>query len=136
MTELRSAIACAALACSALFRAALACSAIACAGSTETRHGDRVDVSAYPPEIRSAYRLFALRCSRCHTLARPLSAHITEPQHWVRYVARMRRTPGSGINRQDAEVILRFLLYVAELEKHEQAEPDPHARRDQDGGAR
>jgi hypothetical protein len=126
MTELRSALAC----------AALAYGALACAGSAQTRHGDRVDVSTYPPEIRSAYRLFALRCSRCHTLARPLNAHITEPQHWVRYVARMRRTPSSGINRQDAQVILRFLLYYTELEKREQAKPDPDAQHGQDGGAR
>jgi hypothetical protein len=101
----------------ALWCAALACCALGCFGSTQARHGDRVDVSAFPPEIQSAYRLFALRCSRCHTLARPLNAHITEPQHWVRYVTRMRRTPGSGINERDAKVILRFLLYYTELEK-------------------
>ena len=55
----------------------IACSTFGCFGTTRTRHGDRVDVSGYPPEIRSAYRVFALRCSRCHTLARPLYAHIT-----------------------------------------------------------
>ena len=95
----------------------IACSTIGCFGTTRTRHGDRVDVSGYPPEIRSAYRVFALRCSRCHTLARPLNAHISDEQHWVRYVTRMRRTPGSGINRHDADVILKFLLFYTRVER-------------------
>jgi hypothetical protein len=120
----------------ALACAALTCSLLACFGSTQARHGDRVDVSAYPPEIRSAYQLFALRCSRCHTLARPLNAHISEPQHWVRYVTRMRRTPGSGINAHDAQVILRFLLYYTAIEQQEQAHADAHAHADEDGGVR
>jgi hypothetical protein len=106
----------------ALAWAALACGTLGCFGTTRTRHGDRVDVSSYPTEIRSAYRVFALRCSRCHTLARPLNAHIQDEQHWVRYVARMRRTPGSGINRYDAEVILKFLLFYTRVEKGEGAQ--------------
>ena len=103
--------------------AALAFGALACFGTTRTRHGDRVDVSSYPPEIRAAYPVFALRCSRCHTLARPLNAQIREPEHWVRYVTRMRRTPGSGINPRDAALILRFLLYYTAHEKEHGAEP-------------
>jgi hypothetical protein len=79
--------------------------------SNEARRGDRVDVSGYPPDVQQAYRVFALRCSRCHTLARPLNARIRDPQHWVRYVTRMRRQPGSGIDADNAQVILRFLLY-------------------------
>ena len=61
----------------------------------------------------SAYRVFAVRCSRCHTLARPLNARIDDPQHWIRYVARMRRQPGSGISRADTAPILRFLHYYS-----------------------
>jgi hypothetical protein len=77
----------------------------------EARSGDRVDVSRYPEDIRDAYRVFAFRCSRCHTLARPLNARIDDPAHWVRYVRRMRRQPGSGIDASNADTILKFLLY-------------------------
>jgi hypothetical protein len=77
----------------------------------ESRRGDSVDISSYPPEIRESYRVFAQRCSRCHTLARPLNARINDAQHWVRYVNRMRLQPGSGIDADSAKVILRFLLY-------------------------
>lgn len=88
----------------------LAC-ASGCAGGHEERRGDSVDVSKYPPEIQEAYRVFSLRCSRCHTLARPLSARIHDPQHWIRYVRRMRRMPGSGIDQSNGDRILSFLLY-------------------------
>lgn len=91
---------------------ALAALALApgCTGH-EARRGDRVDVSGFPLEIQDAYRVFAFRCSRCHTLARPLNARIDDPEHWVRYVRRMRRQSGSGIDAQNSEVILKFLLY-------------------------
>jgi hypothetical protein len=93
-----------------------------CAGS-EARRGDRVDVSGYPEEIRHAYRVFEFRCSRCHTLARPLNARINDPQHWVRYVRRMRRQSGSGIDEQNGETILKFLLYY----HRDRFEPDAGA---------
>jgi hypothetical protein len=61
------------------------------------------------------YRLFAARCSKCHSLARPLNSGIDDDEHWTRYVARMRRQPGSGISAEDAVAILRFLhLYSIE----------------------
>lgn len=94
--------------CGALLCALLA---TACAESNKARRGDQVDVTNYPPEIRAAYQVFASRCSRCHTLARPLNARISDPQHWVRYVNRMRLQPGSGIDAQNGAIILRFLHY-------------------------
>ena len=102
--------------------------ALAGCATHDTRRGDRVDVSKYPEEIRDAYRVFAFRCSRCHTLARPLNARIDDPQHWVRYVRRMRRQPSSGIDDKNGETILKFLLYYhrARLHQDESAtEPQP-----------
>src|SRR5262249_13953278 len=91
-----------------------------CAGSSRIRHGDTLDVSRYPEDIQAAYKVFAVRCSRCHTLARPLNARIHDPQHWVRYVARMRLNPASGINAKNGEIILRFLLYYMHQREQEQ----------------
>jgi hypothetical protein len=88
----------------------------------ESRRGDSVDVSNYPPEIRESYQVFAVRCSRCHTLARPLNARINDAQHWIRYVNRMRLQPGSGIDAANAKVILRFLLYYHDHESSHGAE--------------
>ncbi len=64
-----------------------------------------------PEELQEPYRSFAFHCSRCHTLSRPLTARVNKLEHWDRYVARMRRMPGSGISERDGRVILRFLYY-------------------------
>jgi hypothetical protein len=102
-----------------------------CAGPNSMRQGDRLDVSRYPQDIQQAYQVFAVRCSRCHTLARPLNARIHDAQHWVRYVQRMRLNPSSGINAKDGDIVLRFLLYYMhqqDQEQHERDEPvEPEA---------
>ena len=79
-----------------------------------------LDPSTMPENIRPDYALFAHKCSKCHSLARPLSANITDDEQWVLYVNRMRRQPASGISREDQEGILRFLkYYAAELRRVE-----------------
>jgi len=98
--------------------------AISCATTTGNRIGDSLDTSQYPPDIRDAYKVFAVRCSRCHTLARPLNARINDPQQWVRYVQRMRLNPASGINAKNGEIILRFLLYYMHQRQKERGEQD------------
>lgn len=97
---------------------------LGCSGQMDSlRQGDQLDVTSYPKDIRDAYAVFAVRCSRCHSLARPLNAHISDPQHWVRYVHRMRLQPGSGIGPKAAEQILHFLLFYAELEARRESFP-------------
>ena len=98
--------------------------AIGCATTTSNRTGDQLDVSQYPPDIQDAYKVFAVRCSRCHTLARPLNARIRDPQQWVRYVQRMRLNPASGINAKNGEIILRFLLYYMHEKEKARGEQD------------
>lgn len=77
------------------------------------QRGEGLDPSKMPESMRADYDLFAQRCSKCHSLARPLSANITDDEQWVLYVNRMRLQPGSGISRSDQEGILRFLRYYA-----------------------
>ena len=102
-----------------------------CAGASKVRHGDSIDVSNYPKDIQDAYAVFAVRCSRCHTLARPLNARIHDAQHWQRYVTRMRRNPSSGINATNADIILRFLLYyMHERDSAEQGAAEPESEPD------
>ena len=70
---------------------------------------DAIDVSSYPEEMQRSYELFAARCSKCHTLARPINSHYALPEEWSRYVKRMMRKPGSGINPKDGRAIYEFL---------------------------
>jgi hypothetical protein len=104
------------LGCAALLAGAALLVAHGCAGA--------IDVTSYPKDIQAAYEVFAVRCSKCHTLARPLNARIHDAQHWVRYVTRMRRNPSSGINAKDAEIILRFLLYYMHQTDKAESEPE------------
>ena len=89
--------------------AALAFSS-ACGGNK----GDGLDVRSMPPAVVADYELFAIRCSKCHSLARPLGSGITEDAYWAKYVERMRRQPGSGISPADVPTILRFLHYYSQ----------------------
>jgi hypothetical protein len=68
------------------------------------------------PQAHADYELFALRCSKCHSLARPLNSGIDEDEYWRMYVDKMRRQPGSGISEDDAFIILRF-LHVYSIEE-------------------
>ena len=67
-----------------------------------------------PPELRSDYAVFAQRCSKCHSLSRPLESGITDDGFWKAYVERMRRQPASGISLADEAPILRFLHYYSQ----------------------
>ncbi len=110
-------------------RLALACALgaalFACIGGGSGRRGGlpEATIQSFPPDVAEAYQLFAVRCSRCHTLARPLDASITDYHHWEEYVARMRHHAGSGISPRDAERILVFLKYYTDL-KVKQLEGD------------
>jgi hypothetical protein len=72
-----------------------------------------LDPSTIPVDVRADYAVFSQRCSKCHSLARPLNSGIDDDDFWAMYVARMRRQPGSGISLEDSAVILRFLHYYS-----------------------
>ena len=71
-----------------------------------------IDVTAYPPKMQEAYELFTNKCSRCHTVARPINSTFM-PEEWRKYVYKMMRKPGSGLTPKTAEEIIRFLMYDA-----------------------
>ncbi len=71
---------------------------------------DKIDVSAYPPEMQKSYKVFASKCSKCHTIARPINTTMTRPE-WERYVKRMMHKPNSGISDKDGKQIFDFIVY-------------------------
>ena len=80
----------------------------------EDRGPNFIDVSTYPPEMQENYKLFERKCSRCHTLARPINSEFTG-ETWRRYVYKMMRKPGSGLTPKTAEPIIQFLIYDSEV---------------------
>ncbi|MCW5837575.1 MAG: hypothetical protein KIS78_34600 [Labilithrix sp.] len=93
----------------------------ACRGSRT----EGLDSGKLPESLRADYALFTQRCSKCHSLARPLAAGITDDEQWSLYVNRMRRQPGSGISYDDQERILRFLRWHAAELRRREAEKKP-----------
>lgn len=72
------------------------------------------EVGELPPQLEAAYRVFAINCSKCHGLERPLTAPVSDHGHWERYVARMMRTPSSGISATEGPIILSFLFWYTD----------------------
>ena len=75
-----------------------------------------IDVAPYPPEMRANYKLFEQKCSRCHTLARPINSEFAG-ETWRKYVYKMMRKPGSGLTPKTAEPIIQFLIYDSQTRK-------------------
>jgi len=71
-----------------------------------------IDVSGYPEQQKTNYDMYALKCAKCHPLARSVNARFTA-QDWKRYMKRMIRRPNSGINEEQAAKIYDFLKYYA-----------------------
>jgi mono/diheme cytochrome c family protein len=71
---------------------------------------DKIDVSAYPAAQQANYKLFASKCSKCHTIARPLNTMMTKDE-WSRYVKRMMHKPNSGISDTQGKQIFDFVVY-------------------------
>ncbi|MBI2389851.1 MAG: photosystem P840 reaction-center cytochrome c-551 [Deltaproteobacteria bacterium] len=90
-------------------------------GCSGARRVDGLDPSSLPPDLRADYEVFAHRCSKCHTLARPLDSGITNDQFWRIYVTRMQRMPGSGISDSDVARILRFLRHYSAEQRAKKA---------------
>jgi hypothetical protein len=74
------------------------------------RGPETVDVSAYPAEQQKNYQTFQVRCSKCHTLARPLNSRL-RGEGWRAYIRKMMRKAGSGIDDGDSKAIFSFLEY-------------------------
>ena len=107
--------------------AAIALALASCAASNGRSEG--LDVATLPADVRADYAVFARRCSKCHSLSRPLGSGITDDRDWVMYVTRMRRQPASGISENDVTVILRFLHYYSmELVQKKEKAGGPSSR--------
>ncbi|MGB7546245.1 MAG: hypothetical protein WBM14_00715, partial [Terracidiphilus sp.] len=76
----------------------------------------KIDVSSYPAEQQKAYKLFDSKCSKCHTIARPINTAMTKAE-WERYVKRMMHKPNSGISDNQGKAIFEFLAYDQQMRK-------------------
>jgi hypothetical protein len=108
--------------------------ALACGGEMATR-GEGLDTAGMPSDVSQDYQVFAQRCSKCHSLSRPLNSGIDSDEYWALYVERMRRQPSSGISKEDTVPILRFLHYYVVQQREAKARKESGAAETRDAGA-
>lgn len=77
----------------------------------------KIDVSKYPADIQAGYKVFASKCTKCHTLARPINCEFALDDEWERYIKRMMRKPGSGVTAENGKAIFEFLAYDSKIRK-------------------
>ncbi len=91
------------------------------------QRGESLDPATVPEALRDDWELFSHRCSRCHSVSRPLLARVDTADHWAHYVERMRRQPSSGITEEDVPGILRFLTWYSAHRDGAPPAPQPPA---------
>lgn len=77
----------------------------------------KIDVSKYPKDMQERYKVFAKKCSNCHTLARPINSDFVLDEEWERYVKRMMRKSGTLISPEEGKQIFEFLAYDSKIRK-------------------
>jgi hypothetical protein len=85
--------------------------ACGCGGAASPAASALAPGAAAPTDIQTACDLAAHRCSKCHPVERLLLAQVSRPEHWVRYVDRMRRQPESSISDDEGAIITRCLVF-------------------------
>lgn len=84
---------------------------------------DKIDVSKYTQEMQDIYsNVFTKKCSKCHTIARPINAPYALPAEWNKYIKKMMKKPGSAINPIAAKKIYKFLVYDSSIRKKDKIE--------------
>lgn len=77
----------------------------------------KIDVSKYPPDMKAGYKVFADKCSKCHTPARAINCDFVLDDEWERYVKRMMRKAGSLISPEEGKQIFEFVVYDSKTRK-------------------
>jgi hypothetical protein len=77
----------------------------------------KIDVSKYPAEQKANYKVFAEKCSKCHTIARAINCEFATEDEWERYVKRMMNKGGSMFTAKDGKQIFEFLTYDSKIRK-------------------
>jgi hypothetical protein len=77
----------------------------------------KIDVSKYPKDMQDRYKVFSVKCSKCHTLARPINSDYVLEDEWERYVKRMMRNAGTFISPDEGKQVYEFLVYDSKTRK-------------------
>src|SRR6266568_2055290 len=84
-----------------------------------------IDTSAFPPQMREAYDLMTVKCTRCHSLERviiavqtgvcPVTKEGFSKKTTEHIVARMFVKPDSNMTKSEAREIMMLLNYMLDV---------------------
>jgi hypothetical protein len=78
----------------------------------------KIDVSKYPADMKTKYKVFADKCAKCHTIARAINCEFALDDEWERYIKRMMNKAGpSVISAADGKQIFEFITYDSKIRK-------------------
>jgi hypothetical protein len=77
----------------------------------------KIDVSSYPKDMQDRYKVFSVKCVKCHKLSRPINCEFVLDDEWERYIKRMMRKAGTFISEDDGKKIYEFLVYDSKIRK-------------------
>ena len=77
----------------------------------------KIDVSKYPEDMKAGYKVFAVKCGKCHSLARPINCEFALEDEWERYIKRMMRKAGTLISPDEGKQIFEFVVYDSKIRK-------------------
>jgi hypothetical protein len=77
----------------------------------------KIDVSKYPAEMQTNYKVFQAKCTKCHTLARAINCDFALEGDWERYVKRMMNKAGTFISPTEGKQIYDFVVYDSKTRK-------------------
>lgn len=98
--------------------------ATAHAGLRAVGKGDamRLDPSAFPADMKSAYEVMRVKCVKCHTLERtiiaiqtgvaPISGQPFDRNATKAYGIKMMRKPDSNMNKQEVKIVVELMNYL------------------------
>ena len=77
----------------------------------------KIDVSKYPEDMKARYKIFAVKCGKCHTPARAINCEFALDDEWERYIKRMMRKAGTFISPEEGKEIFEFVVYDSKIRK-------------------
>jgi len=88
-------------------------------------NGVGVDTAGFPPQMREAYELMTVKCTKCHSIERviiavqtgicPISKEVFSKKTTEHVVARMFVKPDSNLTKSEAREIMTLLNYLLDL---------------------
>lgn len=78
---------------------------------------EKINVSKYPADMKSKYKLFSKKCGTCHALSVAINTDYVTQEEWEPILNDMIAVSGSLISAEDAKQILEFVVYDSQVRK-------------------